>query len=113
MIEIKTATIQDIHALAPLFDAYRVFYKKTSDLAGAQQFLEARLRNAESIVFWQPMPLTLAALSNSIRFFHRPTWHRSYCSMIFLWLQNIEESKLEWLYCNTHKNMQNHLGSKA
>ena len=51
MIEIKTATIQDIHALAPLFDAYRVFYKKTSDLAGAQQFLEARLRNAESIVF--------------------------------------------------------------
>jgi ribosomal protein S18 acetylase RimI-like enzyme len=34
-----------------LFDAYRVFYEKESDIAGAVQFLKERLSNKESIIY--------------------------------------------------------------
>ncbi len=34
-----------------LFDQYRVFYKKESDLALAKKFIQARLDNRESIIF--------------------------------------------------------------
>lgn len=34
-----------------LFDQYRVFYKKDSDLALAKKFIQARLDNRESIIF--------------------------------------------------------------
>lgn len=34
-----------------LFDQYRVFYKKESDLALAKKFIQARLDNHESIIF--------------------------------------------------------------
>lgn len=37
--------------LAPLFDAYRVFYQQPSDLNGARAFLQARLSNLESVIF--------------------------------------------------------------
>lgn len=37
--------------LALLFDAYRVFYKKESDLSTAQVFLRERLINNQSVVF--------------------------------------------------------------
>lgn len=50
-MEIKAATIDDLHALAELFDAYRVFYKKESDIEQAKQFLKARLEKNESTIF--------------------------------------------------------------
>ncbi|WP_046754903.1 GNAT family N-acetyltransferase [Kordia jejudonensis] len=37
--------------LAQLFDAYRVFYRKTSDLSGAKAFLEERIKNKESVIY--------------------------------------------------------------
>jgi GNAT superfamily N-acetyltransferase len=37
--------------LALLFDAYRVFYKKESDLSAAQVFLRERLTKNQSVVF--------------------------------------------------------------
>jgi len=37
--------------LALLFDAYRVFYKKESDLSAAQVFLRERLIKNQSVVF--------------------------------------------------------------
>ena len=37
--------------LAPLFDAYRQFYKQRSDMAGARKFLRKRLARGESAVF--------------------------------------------------------------
>jgi ribosomal protein S18 acetylase RimI-like enzyme len=49
---IKQATIQDIEQIAPLFDAYRQFYGKTSDIALAHSFLFDRLNNKESIIFF-------------------------------------------------------------
>ena len=41
----------DAARIAPLFDAYRGFYGKPSDLAGALRFLEARVANAEALAF--------------------------------------------------------------
>lgn len=41
----------DLEAISVLFDAYRQFYGRDSDLAGAREFLEARMNNNESIIF--------------------------------------------------------------
>jgi len=37
--------------IAPLFDAYRQFYKQSPDLEGARRFLTERLGRDESVVF--------------------------------------------------------------
>ena len=49
-MRIDQATLHDLDALAPLFDGYRQFYGKPSDLAGAREFLTARLRLNESLI---------------------------------------------------------------
>lgn len=48
---ITRAALDDLDALAPLFDAYRMFYAQESDPALARGFLCERLRRAESVVF--------------------------------------------------------------
>jgi len=45
------ASTDDIDAVAPLFDAYRVFYKAPSDPEGAAAFLLARWRAKESVLY--------------------------------------------------------------
>jgi ribosomal protein S18 acetylase RimI-like enzyme len=47
---IRQATLVDIDALAPLFDAYRGFYEQPSDLALAGRFLRERLERGESTI---------------------------------------------------------------
>ena len=37
--------------LALLFDAYRVFYQKETDITAAKKFLRERLTNTQSVVF--------------------------------------------------------------
>ncbi len=49
--EIVTATLEHLNDLATMFDAYRVFYKETSDLERAKNFLLERIRNSESVIF--------------------------------------------------------------
>jgi hypothetical protein len=49
-LAIRPATADDLDALAPLFDAYRVFYSQPSDLPRARDFLEQRLARAQSAV---------------------------------------------------------------
>ena len=49
--EIRRATIADLEILIPLFDAYRQFYRKSSDLDGARRFLSERFEKNEAIVF--------------------------------------------------------------
>lgn len=49
-IHTRRATLDDLEALTPLFDAYRQFYRFDSDLPGARQFLEERLRREESTI---------------------------------------------------------------
>jgi ribosomal protein S18 acetylase RimI-like enzyme len=47
----RRASIDDIHKIAPLFDAYRQFYQQEANLEFAQEFISARLNNDESIIF--------------------------------------------------------------
>ena len=47
----KQATINNLDELVPLFDAYRQFYSKKSDVKAAEEFLEARIVNDESVIF--------------------------------------------------------------
>ncbi|MFZ0545763.1 MAG: GNAT family N-acetyltransferase [Candidatus Promineifilaceae bacterium] len=49
--QIVRAEHHHLDVLAPLFDAYRVFYEQPSDLSAAYDFLHARLSNLESVVF--------------------------------------------------------------
>ena len=45
------SSVEDIDAVAPLFDDYRAFYKATPDQAGARAFLFDRWRLGESVLF--------------------------------------------------------------
>ncbi|MGH8273994.1 MAG: GNAT family N-acetyltransferase [Gammaproteobacteria bacterium] len=51
MLEISRASIGHLDTLAPLFNAYRIFYGRKTDLNGARAFLEARLQHKESAIF--------------------------------------------------------------
>jgi ribosomal protein S18 acetylase RimI-like enzyme len=48
---VRQATVADLDALVPLFDAYRQFYRKPTDPGLARRFLLERLANNESILF--------------------------------------------------------------
>jgi GNAT superfamily N-acetyltransferase len=50
-VTVREATSADVERIAPLFDAYRQFYRKPSDLAVARTFLTERLEKRESVVF--------------------------------------------------------------
>jgi GNAT superfamily N-acetyltransferase len=49
-VTVREATLSDLDALVPLFDAYRQFYRKPADLALARRFLEERLQRKESVI---------------------------------------------------------------
>jgi GNAT superfamily N-acetyltransferase len=48
---VTRATVADLDALVPLFRGYLRFYRRPDDEAQARAFLDARLRNGESVVF--------------------------------------------------------------
>ena len=50
VIQTKIATITDLEIIAHLFNDYRQFYKKASDLALAKAFIHDRLQNNESVI---------------------------------------------------------------
>lgn len=47
----RKATLQDIGQLSELFDQYRIFYHKASDVPAAEQFLTERIENGDSKIF--------------------------------------------------------------
>ena len=47
-ITVRNAIVDDVGALAPLFDGYRQFYGQPSDIAKASDFLRARLASGGS-----------------------------------------------------------------
>ncbi len=49
-VQVRRATLNDLDGVASLFDAYRVFYKQTSDLQAAREFIKKRLENADSVI---------------------------------------------------------------
>ena len=50
-IDVRQATVEDLDAIVPLFDAYRQFYRQSSDRERARQFLLERFAHNESIIF--------------------------------------------------------------
>ena len=50
-MNIIRAQLQHTDLIAPLFDAYRQFYKADSDLEASRVFIHQRLLNNESIIF--------------------------------------------------------------
>ncbi len=50
-VKVSRADLGDIDTLAPLFDAYRVFYKQPPDAALARTYLEKRLGAGEYVGF--------------------------------------------------------------
>ncbi len=50
-ITIRQAVLSDIDALASLFDNYRQFYDRASDVDAACEFMTARFNHGESVVF--------------------------------------------------------------
>jgi GNAT superfamily N-acetyltransferase len=50
-VPVRQAVLADLPLVAPLFDAYRQFYGRTSDLDAATAFLRARFDHAESVIF--------------------------------------------------------------
>jgi len=50
-VNTRQARLDDLPILAPLFDAYRQFYRQPADLDLAHRFLEARISRQESVIF--------------------------------------------------------------
>ncbi len=51
VVRTRRAVIGDLDAIAPLFDAYRQFYKQPPDLALARSYLQERMQRGESVIF--------------------------------------------------------------
>ena len=50
-MEIREVLIEDLNSLADLFTSYRVFYRKTPDIAGARKFLKERIIKKDSEIY--------------------------------------------------------------
>lgn len=50
-IEVRKAVANDLRELVELFDGYRVFYSKESDVESAQIFLHDRIIKEDSVIF--------------------------------------------------------------
>lgn len=50
-ITVKQATVEDVHLITPLFNAYRMFYGQHSNIVAAGDFIKERLQNNQSVIF--------------------------------------------------------------
>jgi GNAT superfamily N-acetyltransferase len=55
-VRVRQPTISDLDLVAPLFDAYRQFYRKPTDIALAKQSLSERMQQGEAVGFTQLYP---------------------------------------------------------
>jgi ribosomal protein S18 acetylase RimI-like enzyme len=55
-VTVFQATMADAQAIAPLFDGYRQFYGKASDLPRAHWFISERLSRGESVILVASLP---------------------------------------------------------
>ncbi|WBV61458.1 GNAT family N-acetyltransferase [Chryseobacterium camelliae] len=51
MKKTRKATVQDLQQLSELFDQYRIFYHKDSDVSAAENFLKERIESKDSEIF--------------------------------------------------------------
>ena len=45
------AAIEDVEGVSKLFNSYRMFYEKPSDLEGATKYIKERMEKEESVIF--------------------------------------------------------------
>lgn len=50
-ITVRQSSLSDLEVLVPLFDSYRQFYGRTSDVRAAKGFLADRFNHGESVLF--------------------------------------------------------------
>lgn len=50
MATVREASLADLELVVPLFDRYRQFYRKASDVEGARTFLRERMERGQSVV---------------------------------------------------------------
>ncbi len=50
-VTVRQATVEDLERIAPLFDAYRQFYRQPAELDGARRFLLKRFEHNQSVIF--------------------------------------------------------------
>lgn len=50
-MEIRLAQLSDLEEVSVLFDLYRQFYEKSSDLNASRSFLRERMEKKESVIF--------------------------------------------------------------
>lgn len=50
-IQVRQAVFADLEALSGIFDQYRIFQGKSSDIEAASAFLKARFDHGESVIF--------------------------------------------------------------
>jgi len=81
MIEIKKASINQLPELVNAFEAYRIWYRKEADPLKATQFLNDRIKKAESEIF-------LATEDNKVLGFTQLYPLFSSTRMARLWLLN-------------------------
>ena len=55
-MKIITATLNELEQIANLFNDYRQFYRKPSDIEGARTFLRERIENNQSVIFMAISP---------------------------------------------------------
>lgn len=48
---VRRAGVEDVGLVAPMFDAYRRFYRAGSDVEGARRFLLERVERSQSVIF--------------------------------------------------------------
>jgi GNAT superfamily N-acetyltransferase len=77
-VRIARATEGDIPALAPLFDAYRMFFTHHTDMNKSMRFLGERLAREEAVIFMAWAGETAAGFITLY-----PLWSSWYCERIW------------------------------
>ncbi|TGL86263.1 GNAT family N-acetyltransferase [Leptospira congkakensis] len=57
-MKIRQANYKDVSKISPVFDEYRQFYGQTTNITGANRFLQDRMEHAQSIIFVAEDPNT-------------------------------------------------------
>lgn len=94
MIQIKRAHEGHLNELAVLFDDYRVFYRKESNLEGAKGFLSERILKKESVIFVALLEEKLVGFTQLYPLFSSTNMMPIWLLNDFFSLKNIEANKL-------------------
>jgi len=75
---IRRAITNDLPQLSQLFDAYRIFYRKSPDITSAANFLNERMKENESVIFVDDQNGTLTGFTQLYPQFSSTRMQRSW-----------------------------------